>query len=99
MIKMRRGKSHQVMNEGQVRGYLCKSAFIALFSPHFPLDLGGLKKWVREGKLSPLFLSLLFSFANQIVENNIFQLIFLFLFFILPVFTPTKHTLSFEETK
>ena len=31
---MRRGKTYQVMNEGQLRGYLCKSAFTALFSPH-----------------------------------------------------------------
>ena len=42
----------------------------------------------------PYFMSLLFYFLNQTVENNIFHLIFLSLFSILPVFTPTKHTLN-----
>ena len=39
VIRMRRGKSHQVMNK--VREYLCKMHFTALFSPHFPPNLGG----------------------------------------------------------
>ena len=37
------------------RGYLCKSAFTALFSPHYPPDLAGSKKWVREEQISPGF--------------------------------------------
>ena len=52
--------------------------------------------WAWKDYFSPHFLSLLFSLLNQIRENVIFHLIFLFLFSILPVFTPTKHTLKLD---
>ena len=45
------------------------------------------------------FLSLLFFLLNQTVENAIFHYIFLSLFSILPVFTPTKHTLRQPKIK
>ena len=44
----------------------------------------------RENFL-PYFLSLLFSFLNQTIKNIIFHPIFLSLFSILLVFTPTKY--------
>ena len=49
-----------------------------------------------EGKIfSHVFcLSYLISFLNYTVKNNILQSIFLSLFSILPVFTPTKHILN-----
>ena len=95
MIKMRRGKSHQVMNEGQVRGYLCKSAFIALFSPHFPLDLGGLKKWVREGKLSPLCSISPIFFPQPNSGKQHFPTYFPFSIFHPPCFHPNQTHLKF----
>ena len=96
VIKMRKGKSYQVMNK--VRGRW-EGICIKCISQHFSLPIF-LSIWEdkksgseRENFLS-CFLSLLFSFLNQIVENNIFHSIFLFfLFSILLVFTPTKHTL------
>ena len=48
---------------------------------------------LRRENFLPCFLYLLFSFLNQTVENDIFHPIFLSLFSILPVFTPTKHIL------
>ena len=51
--------------------------------------------WVRRDYFPPHFLSLLFSLLNQTVKNIIFHLIFLSQFSILPIFTTTKHTLSF----
>ena len=51
------------------------------------------KMWVWREKFPPFFLSFLFSLFNQTVENVIFQPIFLFLFSIIPIFTPTKYTL------
>ena len=50
--------------------------------------------WARRDYFFPHFYSLLFSLLYQTRENVIFHLIFLFLFSILPVFTPTKHTLT-----
>ena len=50
--------------------------------------------WTRRDYFPPHFLSLLFSLLNQTSENSIFHHIFLSFFSILPVFTPTKHTLK-----
>ena len=52
------------------------------------------KSGPRRENFFPCFLSLIFSFPNQTMENNIFHPIFLSLFSILPIFTPTKHILN-----
>ena len=89
-------------NSGKVRGVgECKKWGICVkcISHHFSL-LNFLSIWEnkksgpRRENFLPHFLSLLFSFLNQTVENNIFHPIFLSLFSILPVFTPTKNTLN-----
>ena len=49
--------------------------------------------WACKDYFSSYFLSLLFSLLKQTVENAIFHHIFLSLFSILLIFTPTKHTL------
>ena len=95
VISMRRGKSHQVMNK--VRGRW-EGICVKCISTHFSLPIffpiwEDKKSKPRRENFLPYFLSLLFSFINQTVENSIFYPIFFFLFFILPVFTPTKHTL------
>ena len=79
-------------------GYLCKVHLSTLFSPHFPPkpNWEDKKRWVWSEKFPPYSLSLLFSLLNQTMENAIFHHIFLFLFSILPIFTPTKHTLKVQ---
>ena len=79
-------------------GYIGESICVKVLWQHFSLLLF-LLIWEdqncgpgRENFL-PGFLSFPFSFPNQTVKNNIFHPIFLSLFSILPVFTPTKHTL------
>ena len=95
VISMRRNKSHQIMNK--VRGRW-EGICVKCISTHFSLPIF-LPVWEdkksgpkRENFLS-YFLSLLLSFLNQTVKNSIFHPIFPSLFSILPVFTPTKHTL------
>ena len=75
-------------------GYLCKMHFSSLFPPHFLPTWKDKKSGSRRENFISYFLSLLFSFLNQIVENNIFHLIFFSLFSIFPIFTPTKHSLK-----
>ena len=75
-------------------GYLCKSVVIALFSPAFLMIWEDKKCGPWRENFLPGFLSSPFSFPNQTVENSVFHPIFLPLFSILPVFTPTKHSLS-----
>ena len=43
------------------------------------------------------FPSFVFSLLNQIKENIIFSLVFLSSFSILPIFTPTKRSLNFQN--
>ena len=89
-------------NSGKVRGVgECKKWGICVkcISHHFSLLIflpiwEDKKSGPRREKFLPYFLSLLFSFLNQTVENNILHPIFLSLFSILPIFTPTKHNLS-----
>ena len=50
----------------------------------------------RENFL-PDFPSSLFSLVCQIVENTVFPYIFLLMFSILPKFTPTKHSVTFNQ--
>ena len=86
------GKS-QVMNK--VRGRwvgIC----VKWISKHFSLFIFLLiwedkKSGPRKENFLSYFLSLIFSFLNQTVKSNIFHPIFLSLFSILPVFTPTIH--------
>ena len=89
---MRKGKSYQVMNK--VRGRW-EGICIKCISQHFSLPIF-LSIWEdkksrseRENFLS-CFLSLPFSFLNQIVENNIFHSIFLFFIFHPTCFHPNQ---------
>ena len=72
--------------------------FFLLFTLIFSLQFGEIVFWRvwRENLWTPLLFSLP-SPLNQTMENVIFLLIFLSLFSILPVFTPTKYTLSVRE--
>ena len=47
------------------RGYLRKSAFIAFFSPDFPLDLGDQQSGPGRENFLPSFLSFPFSFSTK----------------------------------
>ena len=71
-----------------------KSISFSTFSSPSSSQIQRIKKKIRvQGEnFFPHFLSLLFSFLNQIVENAIIHPIFFSLFSILIVFTPTKHT-------
>ena len=95
VTRMRRGKS-QVMNK--IRGRW-EGICVKWISKHFSLLIFLIfwedkKSGPRRENFLSSFLSLLFFFLNQTVKNNIFYPIFFSLFSILPVFTPTKHTLK-----
>ena len=70
-----------------------ESISFSTFSSPSSSQIQRIKKiWVRGDNFFPHFLSLLFSFLNQIVKNAMIHPIFFSLFSILIVFTPTKHT-------
>ena len=70
--------------------YLYKSDFTALCSPHFPPDLGGLKKWAQRRKLSPLFSVSLIFLLQWNYEKQHFSLYFPLLIFHIPYFHPNQ---------
>ena len=86
---------------GRWRGHFCKGVMRQFSLLAFPPDLRGKNLWGRERKFSPDFSPLLFSFYSQIEKNSFFYPIFLLIFFILPKFHPTKHSVlpQFHPTK
>ena len=77
---------------------ICVKVLLQHFFLHIFLPIRENKKsGHRRENFFPCFLSHIFSFPNQTMENNIFHHIFLSLFSIFPIFTPTKHNLKSEN--
>ena len=72
--------------------YIIHHLFSLVFLPNWEVK----KMWAQRDYFPLHFLSLSFFLFNQTRKNAIFHHIFLSLFFILPVFTLTKHTLKLQ---
>ena len=81
------------MNKMRVN-YIIQHFFLSIFLQNWEDK----KMWARRDYFPPYFLYFLFSLLNQIMKNAIFHYIFLCIFSILPVFTPTKHTLGSKSS-